>query len=199
VWVFLPVGSDNTPSVLVKFHVQRARRGAEGVRGGWTRDDGNLATSSAVCMFSSAPANPMGLKLKPYTAKVAGRVVYKSDHDSSNQDDNAAVAYTAYLVTRAVERGMGEEFGIQNVYVQGVADAAVTLDVALRADFSATDTVTAIPVALATTRGAVAVPGLEISECDFVQVRVADQSALNQHWSLDRIGLRYRPEAFKGN
>ena len=60
--------------------------------------------------------------------------------------------------------------------------------------FHPTDPLTAY----ATTRGAVAVPGLEISECDFVQVRVADQSALNQHWSLDRIGLRYRPEAPKG-
>lgn len=199
VWVFVPTGSDNTPSVLVKYHVQRGRRTDEGVRGGWTRDDGTLATSSAVCMFSSAPAATMGLKLKPYVGKVAARTVYKADHDSSNRDDNDATAYTAYLVTRAVERGMGEEFGIQNVYVQGVGDSAVTLDVALRADFSATDSVTAIPVALATTRGAVCVPGLEISECDVVQVRVADQSALNQHWSLDRIGLRYRPESEKGH
>jgi hypothetical protein len=84
------------------------------------------------------------------------------------------------------------------VLIQGVGDSAVTLDVSLRADFAASDSVTAIPVALATTRGQVVVPGLEISECDVVQVRVADQSALNQHWSLDRIGLRYRPESPKG-
>jgi hypothetical protein len=200
VWVFIPVGSDTTPSVLLKFHVQRARRGPDGVRGGWTRDDGNLAGSASVAMFSSSPAATMGLTLKPYVGKVAsGGRVYKADHDTSNRDDNDAVAYTAYLQTRTVEAGMGEEFGIQTVYVQGVGDSAVTLDVSLRKDFAASDSVTAIPVALATTRGAVAVPGLEISECDVVQVRVSDQSALNQHWSLDRIGLRYRPEAPKGN
>lgn len=198
-WVFVPVGSDTTPSVLVKFHVQRARRGDDGVRGGWTRDDGNLAGSASVAMFSSSPASPMGLRMKPYVGKVAsGGRVYKADNDATNRDDNDAVAYTAYLVTRTVERGMGEEFGIQTVYVQGVGDTAVTLDVSLRKDFEASDSVPAIAVALATTRGAVVVPGLEISECDVVQVRVADQSALNQHWSLDRIGLRYRPEAPKG-
>ena len=56
---------------------------------------------------------------------------------------------------------------------------------------------TAIGAALTTARGVVAVPGLEVSECDVVQVRVADQSALNQHWQLDRIGLRVRAEAPK--
>jgi hypothetical protein len=200
VWIFLPVGSDTTPSVLVKFHVQRARRTDDGVRGGWTRDDGNLATSASVCMFSSVLGATMGLKLKPYVGKVAsGGRVYKADHDTTNRDDNDAVAYTAYAQTRAVERGMGEEFGVQAVYVQGIGDTAVTLNVSLRADFAASDTVPAIAVALGTTRGAVTVPGLEISECEFLQARVADQSALDQHWSLDRIGLRYRPESPKGN
>jgi len=200
IWVFLPTGSDNTPSVLIKFHVELGRRDGKGqVRGGWTRDDGNLATSAAVCMFSSSPAATMGLRLKPYTAKVAASgVVYKSDHDSSNRDDNDAVAYTAYLVTRAVEGQPGVEFGIQRVDLQGIADSSVTLDVALRKDFATSDSVTALPVGLTTTRAQVTVPGLEISECDVVQVRVADQSALNQHWSLDRIRTQARQEAPKG-
>lgn len=197
VWVFLPINSDNTPSVLVKFHVQRARRGEEGVRGGWTRDDGALATSSAVCMFSSAPANPMGLKLKPYVGKVGARTVYKADHDSSNRDDNDATAYMAYMVTRALSGTPGQEFGIQFVHVQGVADSSVTLDVALRKDFETSDSVTAIGTGLTTQRAKVTVPGLEISECDVVQIRVADQSAANQHWSLDRLDVTYRDEAPK--
>jgi hypothetical protein len=197
VWFFLPVGSDSTPSVLVKFHVQRARRGDEGVRGGWTRDDGNLATSASVCMFANTLGATMSLDLKPYVGKVAsGGRVYKADA-TTNRDDNDAVAYTAYLITKALTSQPGQEFGIQFVHLQGVGDSSVTLDVALRQDFAATDSVTAIAAALATTRGKVTVPGLEISECDVVQVRVADQSAANQHWSLDRIDLTYRGEAPK--
>lgn len=197
VWFFLPTGSDTTPSVLVKFHVQRARRGEEGVRGGWTRDDGNLATSAAVCMFAATLGATMSLDLKPYVAKVAsGGRVYKADH-TTNRDDNDAVAYTAYFQTKALTSQPGQEFGIQFVHLQGVADAAVTLDVSLRSDFAASDTVPAIGAALGTTRGKVTVPGLEISECDVVQVRVSDQSAANQHWSLDRIDLTYRGEAPK--
>jgi hypothetical protein len=199
IWIYAPISSQlGGGSYLMKFHVARARRSEDGVRGGWTLDDGNVALCASVCMFSASPAATMGLRLKPYIGPTDGRTVYKADHDSSNRDDNDATAYTAYVVTRCVERGMGEEFGIQNVLIQGVGDSAVTLDVSLRADFAASDSVTAIPVALATTRGQVVVPGLEISECDVVQVRVADQSALNQHWSLDRIGLRYRPESPKG-
>lgn len=202
IWVFVPTGSDNTPSVLLKFHVELGRRDGRGyVRGGWTRDDGNLAGSASVCMFSSAPASPMGLRLKPYHGKVAsGGVVYKADHDSSNRDDNDAVAYTAELVTRALEGQPGLEFGVQRVDVQGVADASVTLDVAFRKDFAASNSVAAAApyLVLDTTRAQVTVPGLEISECDVVQVRVADQSALNQHWALDRIRVQVRQEAPKG-
>lgn len=197
VWIFLPISSDSTPSVLVKFHVQRGRRTAEGVRGGWTRDDGNLAGSSAVCLFSETPAATMSLRLKPYTAKVgSGGLVYKSDH-TTNRDDNDAVAYTAYMVTRPIERGMGEEFGVQNVYVQGIAESSVTLDVSIRRDFDSTDTIPAVTASLGTQRSQAIATGLEISECEFAQIRVADQSALNQHWQLDRIGVRFREESPK--
>lgn len=204
VWFFLPVGGGGGPATipnrLVKFHVQRGRRTAEGVRGGWTRDDGNLASSSAVCMFSDTPGATMGLRLLPYTAKVAsGGLVYASDYSGSNQDDDNAVAFTSYLITRAIRRGLGTEFGVQQVIVQGVAESTpVTLDVALRKDFAASDSVTAQTVTFQTTRSQEVPPGLELSECDVVQVRIADQSALNQHWSVDAIGLRYRDEAPKG-
>ena len=107
------------------------------------------------------------------------------------------MAYSAYLITRPVEQGIGDEIGVQNVYVQGVADSSVTLDVALRKDFATSDSVTAQTISLGTTRSREVAAGLEISECDVVQVRLADQSALNQHWQVDRIGLRVRTEAPK--
>jgi len=81
--------------------------------------------------------------------------------------------------------------------VQGVGDTAVTLDVSVRRNFDTTDTVPSVPVTLATQRGAVSASGLEVSECEFIQARVADQAALNQHWAIDRIGLRVRAEAPK--
>jgi hypothetical protein len=200
IWIFVPVSGGSQPTVRLKFHVVRARRTDDGVRGGWTRDDGNGATCSAVCMFSDAPGSPMGLRLKPYIARNghAGTVpVFKADADGINRDDDDATAYTASLVTRAIDRGIGEQFGIQNVYVQGIGDTAVTLNVGLRRNFDAADTIPAIAVTLATQRGSVSAAGLEISECEFIQARVADQAALNQHWALDRIGLRVRAEAPK--
>lgn len=197
VWVFLPTGSDNTPSVRLKFHVARGQRvGGGGVRGGWTRDDGNGATCTAICMFANTPGATMSLDLKPYIAKVASTgKVYRADADSVNRDDADAQTYTAYAITRAFEMQMGTQFGAQNFYLQGVGESSVTLDVAPRKNFEASDSVTAIAATLATTRGQVAVPGLEISECQMLQVRVADQSALNQHWTLDRIAVRIREEA----
>jgi hypothetical protein len=197
VWFFLPTGSDTTPSVLVKFHVERARRTEDGVRGGWTRDDGNLAGSSSVCMFSETPAATMALRLKPYHGKVGSSTVYKADH-TTDRDDNDAVAFTAYLQTRAFSAGLGQEIGIQQVIAQGIADSSVTLNVSIRKDFETSDSVTAQTVGFTTARSQQVAPGLEISECDVVQVRVADQSALNQHWSLDALGVRWRGEAPKG-
>lgn len=197
IWIFLPVSGGSTPSVLIKFHVELGQRAANGtVRGGWTRDDGNVASSSAVCVFADTLGATMSTRKKPYVAKVAsGGRVYKADH-TTNRDDNDAVAYTAYLVTRPVEQGIGDEIGVQNVYLQGIADSSVTLDVGLRKDFASSDDVTQT-AAFGTTRARVVSAGLELSECDVVQVRVADQSALNQHWQLDRIGLRVRQEAPK--
>ena len=181
----------------LKFHVARGRSSPEGVRGGWTRDDG--AEYFSVCMFSETPGATMALRLKPYVGQITdnGRV-YKADADGVNRDGNNATAYTAYLQTHALDRGIGEQFGVQNVYVQGVAETApVTLNVSVRRNFDPTDTVPAIPVTFATQRGTVTASGLEVSECESVQVRVSDQAALNQHWSLDRIGVRVRAEAPK--
>lgn len=198
VWVLVPTSGSDTPTVLLKFHVALGRPNEMGeVRNGWTRDDGNVATSTAVCMFSSVLGATMDLRLNPYVAKTAsGGRVYKADTSTVNRDDADAVAYTAYVTTRAESYGIGQEFGIQNIYAQGIADTAVTLDVGLRKDFAASDDVTHT-MALATTRGRVASDGQGLSECDVVQVRVADQSALNQHWELDHLALRTRQEAPK--
>lgn len=198
VWVYLPVASGTQPTVRLKFHVQRARRGVDGVRGGWTRDDGNGAACSSVCMFSDTPGATMGLRLKPYIgANGSGGEVYKADADGINRDDNDATTYAASMVTRAMDRGIAEQFGIQNVYVQGVGETAVTLDASIRRNFDAADTIPAIAIAFGTTRGSTSAPGLELSECDYAQIRVADQASLNQHWSIDRIGVRVRSEAPK--
>jgi hypothetical protein len=202
IWIYLTIVPGLLPSVLLVFDVARARRSTEGVRGGWTRVDGNLALSTAVCMFSDTPGNPMGLRLKPYVARdnLAGAVglgVYQADADGINRDDNNTVAYTASLVTRAIDKGIGQQFGIQNVYVQGVAESAVTLDVSIRRNFDPIATIPPVTVALATQRGAVTATGLELSECEYVQIRIADQTSIDQHWSLDRIGLRVRDEAPK--
>jgi len=206
IWIFLPVGTDNIPTVRLKFHIARARRGVDGVRGGWTRDDGPGAACSSACMFSETPAAVMSLRLKPYlghnTAPGTAPRVFQADADGINtdQDVNAGpVPYTASLVTRAVDKGIGQQFGIQNLYVQGVAETApVTLNVSIRRNFDPADTIPAVPVALATQRGALTVTGLELSECEYVQIKVADQAALAQHWAIDRIGLRVRDEAPKG-
>lgn len=197
IWIFIPVSSDTTPSVRIKFHVARARRTEAGVRGGWTRDDGNGATVSAVCMFSDVPGATMSLRLKPYIAKVASTgKVYRADADGVNRDDADAVTYAASMVTRTLERGMGEEFGVANVYVQGLAESSITLDVGLRKDFAATDDVTKT-AGFTTTRSIAVADGQDLSECDIVQVRVADQAAANQHWQIDRLGVRVRPETSK--
>jgi len=202
VYVYLPVSGQNTPQVLVVFDVARARRSTEGVRGGWTRADSNLARCSAIAMFSDTPGNPMGLRLKPYVgrnnlASPPGLGVYQADADGINRDDNNVTPYTASLVTRAIDKGIGSQFGIQNVYVQGIGETALTLDVSLRRNFDPTDTIPSVPIALGTQRGAVTATGLELSECEFIQVRIADQASIDQHWSLDRIGLRVREEAPK--
>lgn len=181
----------------LKFHVARGRSSAEGVRGGWTRDDGPQYIG--VCMFSDAPGGTMGLRLKPYVGEIGdnGRV-YKADAAGVNRDRNDATPYTAYVQTHALDHGIGEQFGVQNVYVQGVAETApVTLNVSVRRNFDAVDSVPAVPVTLATQRGAVSASGLELSECEYLQIRITDQAALNQHWSLDRIGVRVRAEAPK--
>lgn len=203
IWVFLPVpgggGGLVGTNTLVKFHIALGRPASTtDIRGGWTRDDGNLATATAVCMFSDVPGATMSLRLKPYVAKTASTgKVYRHDADGVNRDDADAVAYSAYMVSRTIEAGMGQEFGIQDVYVQAIAETApVTLDLHLRRDFDSVDTILAVPVTVATQRG-VTVATTEISECDVIQVAVSDQAPLNQHWSLDRIGLRYRDEAVK--
>ena len=202
VYVYLPVSGQNTPQVLVVFDVARARRSTEGVRGGWTRADSNLARCSAIAMFSDTPGAPMGLRLKPYVGRnnlagASGLGVYQADADGINRDDNNVTPYTASLVTRAIDKGIGSQFGIQNVYVQGIGETALTLDVSLRRNFDPADTIPSVPIALGTQRGAVTATGLELSECEFIQVRIADQASIDQHWSLDRIGLRVREEAPK--
>ena len=202
IWVFLPTGSDTTPSVLVKFHVELGQRDGLGrVRGGWTRDNGNLAGSSAVCLFSETPAATMSLRLKPYTAKVAaGGVVYKSDYDSTNRDDNDSATYTAYMTTRAVRGEVGQQFGVQDVYTQGIGDSSVDLTVTLVRNFNSLDVANGTAT-FGTTRTGTTVSGLELSECEVVQVTVSDGGGggggVNQHWSLDHVGLRYRQEAPK--
>lgn len=197
VWIYLPVDANTQPTVRLKFHVARARRGVDGVRGGWTRDDGNAGLGSSVCMFSETPASPMSLRLKPYVGRNGG-VVHKHDVDNVNRDEDNLTPYTASLVTRALDQGIGQLFGVQNVYVQGVGQTSLTLNVSLRRNFDPADTIPAVPITLATQRGAVTATGLELSECEFIQVRIADQASIDQHWSLDRIGLRVREEAPKG-
>jgi len=198
--IFLPVDTDVLNTVALKFHVSRGRRGPDGVRGGWTRDD---LGGSSVCMFSKAPASPMDLRLKPYLGYNVGAAadgsVGQLDADGINRDVNDNVAFTALVLSRAVDKGIGQQFGIQNVYVQGVApDGAVTLNVSIRRNFDPADTIPAVPLTLGTQRGAMTATGLELSECEYVQIKVSDQAALNQHWSIDRIGLRVRDEAPKG-
>jgi hypothetical protein len=203
VWVFLPTADSNTPTVLVKFHVTLGRSNELGeVRGGWTRDDGNLATSTAVCMFQSgtfAGSGPNTTRLKPYVAKTAsGGRVYRADDSSSELDDAAAASYTAYMITRAVQVGMGQEFGVQNVYVQTASGGGVLGDVVtvgLRRDFTDTDDVSAL-MTLDLNRRTTHSVAVELSECDAVQVRIA-QSTANVYWQVDRIGLRLRLEAPK--
>ena len=198
VWMYLPIGTNPQPTVLVKFHVSRGRRTEEGVRGGWTRADGNLALCSAVGMFSDSLA-AYTLRLKPYVAaNGSGGEVYRADSDFSNRDDDNLTPFIASILSRAVSRGLGQQFGIQNVYVQGISETfPVVLNVSIRRNFDPADTIPPITIALQPQRGVLSAAGLELSECEAVQIRVSEQAALDQHWAIDRLGVRVRDEAPK--
>jgi hypothetical protein len=194
-WVSLAGG---VSSSLLKFHVERGRRTAAGVRGGWTQDSSTVVNgATALCMFAAPPGASMSLTLKPYFGVLSGAAVYRADVTGVHTDVGS-VAYIARMFTRAFEVEMGQEFGVQTVYLSGAGSSggAVSLTVSLFAD-QLTSSVDGT-VQFGTVSGHVVAPGLETSECDRLYVRVTDEfTAPNLYWEIDRIALRLRVEAPK--
>lgn len=203
-WVWWASGSLNHspilyPDTLTVLHVKRAnRRDTYGVRGGWSRYTGNIASA-----YTSIMGTRSGYNNRPWISyrnagSPAAVALYACDDETIATD--AGTAFLASMTTRSLAP-MGKRMHIDPPLVIGrstsVAAAAIDLSITTIRDRDATLNASgSVSLPYTTPNQIVSCEGVTAEQARTLQITIADKSGgTNNRWTLEAL---YIPLSFDG-
>ncbi len=192
-WFWVALNSDSYPSERLVMDTQLARRGAEGVRGGWSRHTGVSCT--ARCSMSFGPTMTSGARLDtlPYAGSSATvNLLLKCDDDTVTRDNTTP--FQAYIKTKPYPLGgLGFNCSVKQSHLTAKAGEGVTITQTIDRDYGAEVRESTCPLTSTgdETRVQRQFEGSDMQGAGVVQFQVGDDQALSQTWTLDALVVPY--------
>lgn len=193
-WLWVATGASNEPDTILVFHPLVGTATEEGIRGGWTVYNGDLAAGRCACVFSNTLGASMSSDLKPYVGRSANNSLLKAD--TSTTTDNGTT-FQAYVTSKVyVPAGEGIKFKTHYPTLVAQVGAAVTITVTVNRDYGLeTKSGTVLLTASgAETRKRARAEGCVMSGCQAASFTIGDASAIASAWTIDELIVPFEPE-----
>lgn len=188
--VWLSTGANDTPDIMCMLDVRRAtRRDAYGIRGGWVRNDGRLATAVCSCLGPYLQASTT-MNLRPWIGVSGNNVMLISDVDTAVTD--AGTGFSASLLTRGIGVfGRTTRVGAPLIAVTTPTGAGAQLFVTLSGGIEG-DTDTAnltVPQTVAWAHALYRFQDARAAGAGIIQVTIGDAVNTGQNWRLHMMEI----------
>lgn len=202
-WWWVATGTADDPNTILVFDNILGRAiiypvgdqpPSAGVRRGWSKFTGDLATCRCSAMFSSTVGASMSRRLKPYGGLVSSLKLLRGD--SASALDDAGTAFQSFVVTRHYEAAGNNYFDVQQPVVMASAKAGVTIQLTVTADWGAQRPQSvSISLSPASTETYVErlVEGLHAGRATAAQFQLGDPSAQSVAWTLEQMRVPIIP------
>jgi hypothetical protein len=202
-WWWVATGTSNDPNLIICYDNILGRAiiypvgdqpPSAGVRRGWAKFTGDLATCRCSEMFSATLGASMGRLLKPYAGFVTSLKLFRAD--STTAYDDAGTPYQSFVKTKHYEAGGDHFFDLERPALIAGAQATVTVRVSAIVDWGMQPTrsvdVSLTPASTETfvTRG---VEGLASGRATACQFQIGDAAAQSVTWRLEQFRVPVFP------
>lgn len=190
VWWWIATGSSNDPDTKIVFDVLLGKF-AEGdrIRGGWYKHTGDSAAARCSVMMSNTLGATMSRDLKPYIGRASGTAIHRLDTSAL---DDAGTAFQAYLKSRPLRIGLGQNVSVgQSILVAKVA-TGVTITQTLDRNYGleTRTSTTSLTASGSETRVITKFEASDLAQAAAVQVQLGDASAVaSAQWALDALEI----------
>lgn len=206
VWWWVAIGTADDPNLIFAFDTILGRAivypvgdqpPSAGVRRGWTKFSGDLATSRCSTLFAATIGASMARKLKPYAALTTSLKLLRAD--SATATDDGGTAFSSMITTKHYEAGGDNYFDIQQPQLLAGVSAGVTLKVTINADWGAQQdrdgTISLNAKVGPETFVTKPVAGLALGHAQAAQFIIGDPSAQSASWRLESLHVPIIPTA----
>lgn len=201
VWWWMTVSTNTDPTVLVVFDTILGRASltvvgdappSAGVRRGWAKWTGDLASARCSVMFARSIGASMGILQRPYAGfSAAVGTPRLLGADSATATDDGGTTFQSYIQTKPYQPvGRNAYFESTQPSLQAKASSGVTIQCKLTPNYLALpfvqDTVTLTPVNNET-RVWRKFQKLALPRCQTMQIQLGDAMATGASWELDQF------------
>lgn len=202
VWWWVATGTSNDPNAMIVYdtiigHAVIYPVGdtppTAGVRRGWAKWTGDLATCRCSTMFAATIAASMGRLQKPYAGFITSLKLLRGDSATATND--AGTAFQSYFQTKPYEFLKGQLFDVGEPWVMAKASQGVTIEVQYVADYGMETTrkSTVLTADGVETYVNKKLDGLMGGNMSSLALQIGDASAQSATWELSSIFLPVTP------
>jgi hypothetical protein len=194
VWFWIATGADSYPSTILVFDVHRGQRGANGVRGGWSKFTGAIATARcSIAWHRDGTGGGAYVDTVPWVGSSATTTLLLRCDQAGVTTDHGTT-YQGYVKTKPYAlAGLGFNCAVGQSHLTAKAAENITITQTLDRDYGAetrTSTCSLTPMGLES-RVQRQFEGSDLAGAGVVQFQLGDGEASSQSWVLDALQVPY--------
>lgn len=198
-WWWVATGSNNDPDTILCFDNILGRAiiypvgdqpPSAGVRRGWAKFSGDLASCRCSTMFAATVGASMARRLKPYAGLTGSLKLLRAD--SASATDDAGTAFQSYVKTRHYEAGGDAYFDLEQPTITAAAQSGVSVQFSVSADWGKQTTRSGSVTLTASgseTFVVKMVEGLASGQAMAAQFTIGDASAQSVAWRIEQARI----------